>query len=114
MNHPSQQPKNCETHEAVSIHDIISVLWNRATPELSKNELEWFRKSGETAQASLGNFAAVLKAIGTNTMRSEQPEAFKSNEAISRMLFFFSDYMRYLETMVSIAGFAGDQLGHDR
>ena len=103
MKHPQH-----EMPETTDIYNIVSMLWKRAAPQLSKNELEWFRKSGEAAQVSLGNFATVLNVIGANAMYSER--AFKSDEAVSRLLFFFSDYVRYLETMVCVASSAGDRL----
>jgi len=112
--HPAQQAKERETHEVADICNVVSELWARAAPELSQDELEWFRKSGETAQASLRNFAAILKAIGKNAMCDEKSGAFRCNETLAKMLFVFSDYARYLDAMISVADFANDRLqgGH--
>jgi len=92
------------------IYNVVSELWNRAAPGLSQHELEWFKNSTDTAQASLRNFAAILKAIGVNAMCDEKSKVFANNETLARMLFVFSDYARYLEAMVFIGDFAEDQL----
>ena len=108
--HQPQQPKEREIHEIADIYNVVSELWDRAAPELSKDELEWFKQSSETAQVSLRNFAAVLKAIGTNVMCDGKSKAFQCNETVAKMLFVFSDYVRCLEAMVSVGDFADEQL----
>ena len=99
----AQQPEDREIHGTADIYSVVSELLARTAPGLSKEELEWFKKSGEIAQASFRNFAAALKAI-------EQSGAFDSNKTVSRMLFFFSDYVRCLEAMIFVADFADEQL----
>ena len=58
----------------------------------------------------LKNFTAILRAIDTNALCDETSGAFKCTGTVSRMLFVFSDYMRYLEAMVLVGDFADERL----
>jgi len=108
--HPAQQAKERETREVADIYNVVSELLVQTAHDFSLDKLEWLRKSGETAQASLANFAALLKAIGMNAMCEEKSEAFRCNETLARMLFVFSDYVRYLDAMILVADFSNEKL----
>ena len=101
-----QQPR--EINDPANMFSVVFELWRRASPGLSKKELEWFRQGCDTAQASLRNFAGIFEAIASG----KKSGLLGNDEAVSRMFFAFSDYTRYLEVMFFIAAFADEQL-HD-
>jgi len=45
-----------------------------------------------------------------NAMCEEKSEAFRCNETLARMLFVFSDYVRYLDAMILVADFSNEKL----
>ena len=102
--------KHQEIYEPANICSIISELWKRAAPGLSKKELEWFKNSGKAAQISLKDFSSVFKAIGVGVVCDEKMELFSHSDVISRMFVFFSEYARCLEATVFVANAAAEQL----
>ena len=106
----NQPPGRRKLYGAADIVGIVSALWERAAPGMSDEEVEWFKKSTEVANAALKNFTAILRAIDTNALCDETSGAFKCTGTVSRMLFVFSDYVRYLEAMVLVGDFADGQL----
>ena len=108
-----QQAQQAEEHEilgAADIYSVVSRLWERAAPGMPEKELEWFKECAGTVVILLNNFADTVGNIGISVGSDKNSEGFSGSPDVSKMLYFFSDYLRCLNAMVYLGKLADEQL----
>ncbi len=100
-----------QTIDAVCIpSNVMWQLWERASDNLSEQELEWFAKATEYAQSESRNLRDVVSGLGCLIASDTHSGAFQDNHNLPPLLFSLSAQLDTITGMIEIGSAANDRL----
>lgn len=96
--------------------DLLSILWERASPNLTIDNLEQFSGATEEASFILQNLEVVIDSIGclvdgdTDEKGRRRVGSFASPNSTSTLLFSISQSIAQARGLTEITGKASDRL----
>jgi hypothetical protein len=93
-NQAPQQAEEREIEGAVNIYRIVQELWERAGPELSEKELEWFAGCSGYAEMYMELLSDTVEKIGCYIAADKDLGCYDDKRAVYDLLFFIAESAR--------------------
>ena len=105
----TQAPKSITG--VMDIMNIVDELWERAADSLTKEELEWFADAGNVV-FRMKTMEKVINGIGclVSSSSDDLKESFGDCDTLSSLLFFLSESVRNVCSVVEVSQFANYRL----